>query len=83
MKLIADICVLLKDPNVDREQRLRLGILCLSCIKMSKDDYENLMNLYSNEDKKILKNLIALGVSYDGSISKSTKTITKDQQKIA
>lgn len=27
--------------------------------------------------------MIALGVSYDGSITKSTKTITKDQQKIA
>jgi len=27
--------------------------------------------------------MIALGVSYDGSISKSTKTVTKDQQKIA
>lgn len=27
--------------------------------------------------------MIALGLSYDGSISKSTKTITKEQQKIA
>lgn len=27
--------------------------------------------------------MIALGVSYDGSQSKSTKTITKDQQKLA
>jgi hypothetical protein len=38
---------------------------------------------FNIEDKKILKNMIALGVSYDGSISKSTKTVTKDQQKIA
>lgn len=50
---------------------------------MSKQDYQTVLGLFSNQDKKVLKNLIALGVSYDGSITKSTKTITKDQQKIA
>lgn len=50
---------------------------------MSKDDYNELINEFSNEDKKILKNMIALGVSYDGSVTVSTKTITKDQQKMA
>lgn len=42
-----------------------------------------LLEQFSNDDKKIVKNMIALGVSYDGSITKSTKTVTKDQQKIA
>lgn len=50
---------------------------------MSKEDYEKLYELFNTEDKKVLKNMIALGVTYDGSITKSTKTVTKDQQKIA
>lgn len=57
--------------------------MVISCIKTSKEDYEMLLEQFSNDDKKILKNMIALGASYDGSITKSTKTVTKDQQKIA
>lgn len=77
VKLIEEVEAYIKNPNIDREQKLRLAVLCLSCIKMSKDDYGTMMNLFNNEDQKILKNLIALGVCYDGSLSKSTKTITK------
>jgi hypothetical protein len=82
--LINSVCELVKEESVDRELKLRLAILCLSCVKLSKGDYDNLLNLFSSsEEQKILKNLIALGVSYDGSTVKSTKTVTKDQQKMA
>jgi hypothetical protein len=41
------------------------------------------VGLFGEGEQRILKNLIALGVSYDSSVVKSTKTVTKDQQKIA
>ena len=59
-------------------------MLTLCCIKLSKKDYEFLMSKFSDEqDKWALKNIIALGITYDKSISRSTKAITKDQQNIA
>lgn len=43
VKLVAEVEEYIKNPNIDRDQRLRLAILCLSCIKLSKEDYEGLM----------------------------------------
>ena len=63
--------------------KLRLALVCLSCIKFSKSDYVELLDLFSREDKQILRNIIALGVSYSGQVNKSTKTITKEQQLLA
>ena len=56
---------------------MRLALLCLSCVKLSKKDYQELLNLFEKPDQQTLKNIIALGVTYDGSVKKSTKTITK------
>ena len=39
--------------------------------------------MFEGDERKILKNINALGVTYDDSVSKSTKTITKDQQSLA
>lgn len=39
--------------------------------------------MFPGEEKKALKNVIALGVTYDDHLSKSTKTISKDQQSLA
>ncbi len=59
-------------------------MIVLSCIKLSKKDYEKLLDKFPNEnDKSVLRNIIALGVTYDRSVSKSTKAIQKFQQNIA
>jgi len=42
-----------------------------------------LSKFIDEEDKWTLKNIIALGITYDKKTSKSTKAITKDQQNIA
>jgi hypothetical protein len=83
VKLVGEVFGVVKDDKVEREQKVRLAILCLCCVKLSKNDYETLLGLFGEDDQKILKNFIALGVSYDSSVGKSTKTVTKDQQKIA
>ena len=68
-----------QDPrfNVEKSFERVYNELDLKREKLKKqiDDYYS--KLRNNiEDKKILKNMISLGVSYDGSISKSTKTVT-------
>ncbi len=61
-----------------------MALIVLSCIKLSKKDYEKLLDKFPNEnDKCVLRNIIALGVTYDRSVSKSTKAIQKFQQNIA
>ena len=55
----------------------------LACIKLNKEDYLKILNLYPEEDKKVLVNFIALGITYDKSISKSTKNIERPAMDLA
>ena len=74
---MSEVTSLIKSHETSRMIKLRLALVCLSCIKFSKSDYVELLDLFSREDKQILKNIISLGVSYSGQVNKSTKTITK------
>ena len=55
----------------------------LACIKLNKEDYIKILNLYQEEDKKVLVNFIALGITYDKHISKSTKNIERPAMDLA
>jgi hypothetical protein len=39
IKLINDVERIVKDESVEKEQKLRLAILCLCCVKLAKSDY--------------------------------------------
>jgi len=54
-----------------------LALLVLICIKLSKEDYFTILNLFNEEEQIILKNLVVFGIKYDRKISKSTKSIDK------
>jgi len=56
---------------------MRIGLLILSCVKVSKEDYQNILDLFKEEDQKALKNLVAFGITYDKKVAKSTKNIDK------
>ena len=49
----------------------------LACVKLCKEDYQSLLDLFDPAGKTVLTNLVALGTSYDRKISKSTKNIEK------
>jgi hypothetical protein len=49
----------------------------LSCVKVSKEDYQNILDLFKEEDQRALKNLVAFGITYDKKVAKSTKNIDK------
>ncbi len=46
-------------------------------MKVSKEDYQNILDLFKEEDQRALKNLVAFGISYDKKVGKSTKSIDK------
>lgn len=62
---------------LNRNELLRIGLLILSCVKVTKEDYQNILDLYKEEDQRALKNLVAFGITYDKKVSKSTKNIDK------
>jgi hypothetical protein len=65
------------NTTLSKEELLRLALLTLSCIKLSKDDYLTLMGLFKEEEKNVLRNLTVFGITYDRKVSKSTKSIDK------
>ena len=54
-----------------------MALLVLACIKLSKEDYQKLLGMFDEGDRTALVNFLALGISYDKSISRSTKNIEK------
>ena len=77
-ELIGQVVQQIKNnKTLTKLELLRLAALVLTCIKLSKQDYQDIIGLFDGDSKRVLTNLVALGVSYDKNISKSTKNIDK------
>lgn len=63
--------------NLSPEEILRIALLTVICIRLSRADYETLINLFKQDQQKVISNLAVFGIRYDKKISKSTKAIDK------
>lgn len=70
--------IIKKNDKLNSNEKLRLALLVLNCIKLSRQDYQILFDLFEEKDQKVLKNVITLGVKYDRKITTSTKNIDKN-----
>ena len=83
-QLLAEVMdTIRKSTQLTKEEMLRLAILTIVCIKLSKADYQTLVGLFEKEDQTVLRNLSVMGVSYDHKVSRSTKNIDKTTRGMA
>ena len=76
--LISQVTELIKNnQKLTKNEKIRLALLVLACVKLNKDDYQKILSLFGESDKRKLINFIAMGVTYDKNISRSTKNIDR------
>jgi flagellar biosynthesis/type III secretory pathway M-ring protein FliF/YscJ len=61
--------------KLSADELVRLALLTIICIRLTKTDYETLVGLFRPEQQIIFANLAVFGIRYDKTISKSTKAI--------